>query len=232
MGNVNTVVGLLSERGVLPLLRSASRGEWSGAMRLRSGRSAAAVWLVKGQVVHALIKDGVLQEDGLPALEQIVNWHDGNYLLEPDALPPARSIRLEMPVVLQMVSQRSASQPVDDPEKTAVHEEAASELEGVLGRLRERVPGLESLSVSRGTLLAATTVRDEAERHWLSHQLETYLNENAECLEKLYVQQDNHTLLILRRGRMATVLSARNETAPEALFWAGEEVHRQMLLRG
>jgi len=215
-------MGRLDRRGLLPLLESAHHHEWSGVIRLRNGRMVGAVWMVKGQLVHAvMLQDGAQIEDA-SALESISTWREGTYFLDPSALPPARTIRLGMADVLSAL-RRSAE---GERRESAP---SARGLSDVLQTLRERVPGLESLSLSRGASLEATTAADAAEREWVNGQIRRYCDEDVSMPERLLVQDGDHVLLIVKKGPLAAVLSADGATAPEALFWAGEVAQKKML---
>ncbi len=181
-------------------------------------------WLIQGQLVHAVHQEGERRLEGPEALAAILAWREGAYWIESGALPPARTIRQPMEQIL-------AARPGDDPAERANADAFAAEpLASVLETLRERVPGLESLSVSKGRTLEATTTSDERERDWLDGQLRRYFAEDRLEPERLFVQQGDHALLILSRGSLAAVLSARAGTTPEALFWAGEEARKRMLM--
>src|SRR3989339_763242 len=86
----------------------------------------------------------------------------------------------------------------------------------VFDGLRERVPGLESLSLMRGTICEATTSHDANEMDWMDRQLKSFFAKDHEEPDTLFVQEGEHELLILKHGSLATVLSARTGTAPEA----------------
>jgi len=217
-------MGHLDRRGLLPPVESAYHHQWSGVIRLRNGRRVGAVWMVKGHVAHAVeLQDGA-QTEGASALEVISTWREGNYFLDANALPPARTIRLSMEDVLAAL-RRSAG---IEPRNTT---SSRGELGEVLQTLRERVPGLESLSLSRGAALEATTAADTAEREWVNGQIRRYCDDDVSTAGKLFVQDGDHALLIVKKGRLAAVLSARGATAPEALLWAGEEAQKKMLDR-
>ncbi|HEY3296258.1 MAG TPA: DUF4388 domain-containing protein [bacterium] len=223
MGKKETTLGNLDERGVLPVIRAIFHDEWGGVLRVRTAGRNCSLWFVKGQIAHALLTEGKQRVDGVAALEKVALWTKGTFMLDAGELPPARSIRLAMDDILSFL----------EHEAGAVTEAAAEpkldHLESVLESLRERVPGLESLSVMNGALVEATTALDLKERGWLSEQLRSYCGEDSVKPEKLFLQQGDHTLLILKRGQLATVLSARTGTAPEALFWAGEEARKRVM---
>jgi hypothetical protein len=217
-------MGTLEAQGVYPLLRSAFQQEWGGALRLRGPNGAGALWLVKGQVAHAALHAGEHRAEGPEALTAILAWREGTYFIENDALPPARTIRQPMDEILDIPP---AAEEVEGATRAVLTD---APLASLLETLRERVPGLESLSVTKGRTLEATTTCDEGERDWLDGQLRRYFAEDRLEPERLFVQQGNHTLLILSRGTQTAVLSAGAGTAPEALFWAGEEARKHMLM--
>ncbi|RPH95063.1 DUF4388 domain-containing protein [candidate division KSB1 bacterium] len=229
MGNKRAIMGNLDVQGALPLLQSVFTDQWSGVVRVRSGHRMGTMWLVKGSIVHAILLEGQRKSEGMNAFEQITAWREGVYLLEEGVLPPERTIRVDMPILLdQLLSSDETA--VQSPFPVLPNPENRNQLSVVFQTLRERVPGLESLSLTRGATVEATTVADVAERDWLHDQLQVYCHEASTVPEKLYLQQGEHTLLIIKQGTLATVLSACRGTAPEALFWAGEEARRRMLL--
>jgi hypothetical protein len=212
MGKERADMGRLDRRGLLPLLESAHHHD---------GRMVGAVWMVKGQLVHAvMLQDGAQIEDA-SALQSISTWREGTYFLDPNALPPARTIRLRMGDVLSAL-RRSAG---TEGRETVPLPQG---LRDVLQTLRERVPGLESLSLSRGANVEATTAAGAAEREWVNSQIRRYCDENASGPEKLFVQDGDHALLIVTKGALTAVLSADGATAPEALFWAGEVAQNEI----
>ncbi len=222
MGTTRAKMGRIHSQGILPLLKTLNTMEWGGVLRLRFGTQIGAVWWVKGQIVHAVHYEGKSQMDGIPALDAIILWKDGTFLLEADVLPPARSIRTAMEDILKrMESRRTMIKSGESPA------DSEWDLESLLDELRHRVPGLESVSICRGTVLEETTEYDETEKEWLAHQLQIYMADD-DTPETLYVQQQGHTLLIVKNGLIATVLSAQSATAPEALFWASQEAQRRL----
>ena len=224
MGKSQATLGNLDERGILPVVRTIYGDGWGGVLRVRTTGKSASLWFVKGQIAHAVIVEGRNRTEGLAALEEVALWRQGTYLLEDGELPPARTIRLAMDEIMASLEQMTGR--TEDATETA---RGTDELEHVLETLRERVPGLESLSVLHGTMVQATTAQDLKERGWLDEQLRSYCDDDAVKPEKLFLQHGDHSLLILKRGQLATVLSARTGTAPEALFWAGEEARKRVL---
>jgi hypothetical protein len=228
MGKERAYMGHLDRRGLLPLVESAYREAWDGVFRLRSGRKIGVVWMVKGHVVHAIQLENGEQDEGLPALENVAAWKTGTYYQDAGALPPARTIRLEMEDIIAML-RRAAGESETKQTRLDHAGETRTDLNNVLQTLRKRVPGLESLSLSRGTELETTTAADAAEREWIYESIQQYCSDNTAVPEKLFLQQDDHLLLIVKNGRFAAVLSARGHTTPEALFWAGEEARKTVL---
>jgi hypothetical protein len=225
MGNERAIMGHL-DHGLLPLIETAYRERWSGVIRLRNGRRMGAAWLVKGHAVHAVTVENGSQTEGVAALEAIAIWFGGTYFLEASALPPERTIRLDMEDVLENLRQVTEAGRKKQILAPPLNEET---LNSVLKTLRQRVPGLESLSLSQGATVEATTAADQAEREWVSDQLRQYYRDDARLPERLLMQHGDHALLIVQKGRFATVLSARGGTTPEALLWAGEEVQKRVL---
>jgi hypothetical protein len=80
----------------------------------------------------------------------------------------------------------------------------------------------------RGPVFEATTALNEDEISWMDRQLKSFFAKAQQVPDALYVQDAEHSLLILKRDGLSTVLSARIGTAPEALFWAGSEAQRQV----
>jgi hypothetical protein len=99
----------------------------------------------------------------------------------------------------------------------------------VFDGLRQRVPGLESLSLMRGPICEATTSHDATEMDWMDRQLRSFFAKDHQEPDTLFVEEGGHSLLVIKQGSVATVLSARTGTAPEALFWAGAEAQRRVL---
>ena len=91
------------------------------------------------------------------------------------------------------------------------------------------MPGLESLSVTQGHDAGSdhrAAMRESATGSTASSAAISSMT--AVDPEQLFLQQGDHALLILSRGPLAAVLSAHNGTAPEALFWAGEEARKRI----
>jgi hypothetical protein len=111
MGKERANMGRLDRRGLLPLLESEHRHEWSGVIRLRNERMVGAVWMVKGQLIHAILLQDGAQIEGASALESISSWREGTYYLDPNALPPACTIRLRMAGVLSALLRSAEKEP-------------------------------------------------------------------------------------------------------------------------
>jgi hypothetical protein len=212
---------------ILSVLETLYTDRWSGVLRIRSGAKIGAVWLIKGQVVHCLQIEGKQRRDGISALEDLLHWPQVAYILEADVLPPARSIRLPMAEIMSALLRRTQPESQRDEvlPRTAVPQ---VNLDEIYESLRLRVPGLEAISVMNGVELERTTLRDTANQNWLDRQLQMHLFNPSHDPEKLYLQDDDHALLIMKHGHLSAVLMARNGTAPEALFWAGEEARKRI----
>lgn len=228
MGKKRAIMGNIGGMGMLPVLTAMHQKNWTGVLRLRQSQRIGAIWLTNGSVVHALLLDGKARTEGPAAFRVMAAWSTGTFLRETGLLPPARSIRESMESLLALVRAHVTETEAPAP---AAYENAAAGLSSVLESLRARVPGLESISVTRGARVEATTVQNAAERTRLDHALQEHFIENRQEPETLYLQQGGHSILIVRSGGLAAVLAARTGTTPEALFWAGEEAQRQMQLK-
>jgi hypothetical protein len=227
MGEPRTIVGRLDERGILPILELALAERWTGELRLKQAKLSASLWIVTGEIVHALVR-GTTVLDGVGAFGAISVWQDGAYTLVSGALPPERSVRIPAEHLLMSLRQQAVNhrEPFGESQRSAVVGRA---LLHVFDGLRERVPGLESLSLMRGPIFEATTSQNAAEMDWMDRQLQSFFAKDHQEPDTLYVQEGGHALLVLKHGPLATVLSARIGTAPEALFWAGAEAQRRVL---
>lgn len=226
MGSSQTRLGSIDGQGVTFLIESLFRGGWSGALRLRHARQIGSVWMVGGEAVHAVWLEGKCRLEGIPALERLTRWSEGTYLLDEGALPPERSVREDTGELLTRF-RVAESAPYRRP---AGSEAAATDLalETLLSTLRERVPGLESLSISSGDALEATTERDAQTRERLNRHWRALRDESGEQTETLYIRQGDRTLLVVKTGSVAAILSAQPHTSPEALLWAGMEAGRKI----
>lgn len=226
MGILQTRMGSIANGGISAIVKKLHGDLWSGALRLRDGRQFGNIWMVGGEIVHAALKNGTKTMEGGAALERLASWQEGTYLLDDHALPPERSIREETGELLRgvFISATHVN------EETAVRERAASrmDLETLLSDLRVRVPGIESLSVSSGEALAATTEHDTKTREWLHRQWRVFREETGDQTETLLLRQGERILLVAKCGSMATILSAHPNTTPEALLWAGAEAGRKI----
>lgn len=226
MGRKRAILGTIGDQGVQPVLAELCGQKWTGVLRLRKESRIGAIWLVNGSIVHALLIAGKLRTEGPTALRAAATWNGASVMHEAGALPPARTIREPMDILL---SAMRAEAPAGTQPAAGAERIPDTELEDVLETLRARVPGLESLSVTRGAAMEATTTRDLAELQRLDATLQEHYGAEGYEPETMYVQQGGHSILILRSGSLAAILSARTGTAPEALFWAGGEARRRML---
>jgi hypothetical protein len=220
-------LGNISGQGVVPLLQTAYKKGWSGVVRARNDGHSGALWLVRGQLTHCVLVGSNSRTEGLAALEDMARWKDVTFLLDPSALPPARTIRLTMSDILASLSHIVAPPVVESAER-ARHPDSAINLDELFESLRMKVPGLEAISVTQGVSMKHTTLKADADKSWLDRQLQTHFFDHQLDPEQLYLQEGDHALLIVRRGPLAAVLMARNGTAPEALFWAGEEARKRI----
>jgi hypothetical protein len=171
---------------------------------------------------------GIASLTGPEALDAICGWYEAEYVLDSEPLPPERTIRVGTDRLLSDIraQARSHREQFAESQRSAV---VGRTLLQVFDGLRERVPGLESISLLRGQVREATTSRDASEMDWMDRQLKSFFAKDHEEPDTLFVQEGLHTLLILNREGVSTVLSARSGTAPEALFWAGAEAQRRVL---
>ena len=185
MGMIRDALCRVDIGGLLPLLLDLNQAAFNGAVRVRNGSVIAGIWLVKGQIVHAVCIEGQKQITGPEALETIGMWTSGSYFIERNVLPPERTVRADMPEILAAL--RIQLVPAATERLEELSEECGDEeLETVFDTLRVRVPGLESLSLSSGAMLKATTARDTGERDWLNRQLQTCCQEDLSQSEKLF----------------------------------------------
>ena len=226
MADSRIIVRKIDERGVLPLLELALNEEWTGAMRLQRKPLMGTLWIVKGQIAHAMLQ-GTASLEGPEAFEALAGWQEGECILESEVLPPERTIRVVTQRLLADLREHTRNQTAHfgDNNRTVI---VGRTLVQVFDGLRERVPGLESLTLMRGPVCEATTSHDAAEMDWMDRQLKSFFAKDHQEPDTLFVQEGEHSLLILKQGGMATVLSAKTGTAPEALFWAGAEAQRRV----
>ena len=226
MGMLRSRLGSIAESGAIGVVEALFRDGWSGALRLRRARQIGNVWMIGGDIVHALWMEGKNKVEGVRAFEKLMTWSEGTYLLDEGALPPERSVREDTGMLLQ----RMISSEARAIGETAARASAASriDLEALLSNLRERVPGIESLSVSSGDALAATTEHDTKTREWLHQQWKAFRDESGDQTETLLLRQGNRTLLVVKSGSLAAILSAQPHTTPEALLWAGADAGRRI----
>ena len=227
MAESRTIVGTLDERGVLPILELALAEHWTGELRLKRAKLSASLWIVSGEIVHALVH-GTAALAGSEAFDIVAMWRDGEYILQAGALPPDRSVRIPAEQLLASLREQAALQP-ERFRKSQRSTVVGKALLQVFDGLRERVPGLESLSLMRGPIFEATTSHNVDEMDWMDRHLKSFFAKDHHEPDTLYVQEGGHTLLVLKRGSVATILSARMGTAPEALFWAGTEAQKRVL---
>ena len=227
MEQSRTIVGRLDRRGILPIVELAHAELWTGELRLKHGDAGASVWMVNGEILHARLSGDMVRE-GLEAFDHVSSWFEGEYILQAGILPPDRSIRVSSLALLKTLRDQ-ISKPVNPQEISGRSTVVGRSLLQVLDGLRERVPGLESLSVMRGPVFEATTSHSADEMEWMDHQLQAFFASDQQKPDALYIREGGHTLLILNHGVLSTVLSARNGTTPEALFWAGAEAQRRVL---
>jgi hypothetical protein len=226
MGKDRASLGNLEGQGIVSLLRTAYKKSWSGVVRARSEGRSGALWLVRGQLTDCVMIEGSNRFEGLAALEDMAWWENITFMLDPDALPPARSIRLAMSDILDSLDRIHRHATSGVPETAAAT--PGLNLDELFESLRERVPGLEAIGVTQGSALKDTTMGKDADKSWLDRQLQAHFFDRSPDPEQLYLQDGDHTLLIVRQGPLAAVLMARSGTAPEALFWAGQEARKRM----
>jgi hypothetical protein len=221
-------MGQLTAQGILPLLRTAHTRQWEGALRLRKGAETGTIWFVKGQIVHGLWLSKLRTVDGPLALDTLATWTEGEFLLDNEVLPPDRTIRMEMEELLGRLELCSAGK----QESTTVKDTGDGShvnLTSLFDHLRERVPGLESLSLLNGQTFEATTASGNDQRRWLDRMLQGHVRNFEVQTTRLFIEEHDGALLVIRKGLRAVVLAARLGTSPEALFWAGDELQRQVI---
>ncbi|MDD5087243.1 MAG: DUF4388 domain-containing protein [bacterium] len=226
MGVMKSRMGTLGAGGVIRIVEPLCREGWSGALRLRHARRTGSIWMVGGEIVHALWIEGGRKAEGRRAFERLMTWSEGTYLLDDEALPPERSVREDMATLLRDKLSEAAAERGEAI--TQAPAERPMDLEALLTHLRDRVPGIESVSVSSGDDLAASTEHDATRREWLHRQWQAFRDETDDQTETLLLRQGNRTVLVVRHGSLAAILSAQPQTTPEALLWAGAEAGRQI----
>ena len=227
MGRDQARIGSLQEYGVISLLEDAYRDTWSGALRFTTATSSGTIWIVRGQAVHA---NCVTPQDvyaGMSAFELLVSWASGSYHVDKDVLPPGRTIRLPMSDMILAAKQsarRSSGKTTQLHTPKALHRH----LGAIMMELRKRVPGLESLSLMNENRIEESTAEQREEREWISNQIKLFSGKLQKRPEALFLKMQGRALLMIGDERESTVLSASEDTAPEAMFWAGNEAIRKI----
>jgi hypothetical protein len=223
-------IGSLQEHGVISLLEDAYRDTWSGAFRLTTATSSGTIWIVRGQAVHANCVTSQDLYEGMGAFELLVGWMTGSYHIDNDILPPGRTIRLPMSDLILAAKQsarRALIQNAQAYTPTAVH----LRLHTIMTELRQRVPGLESLSLINENRLQESTSEQSEEREWIGNQVKLFSERLQLQPETLFLKMQGRALLMIGDANESTVLSAAEDTAPEAMFWAGKEAVRKIRSR-
>lgn len=218
------VMGTLTEQNLRTLLESAQNGEWSGALRIKRISDSGIVWLVRGEIAHAET-DGDETIEGMQALENMIAWSEGSYLLDSDLLPPSRSIRLPM---MDIISGLDQSKPARKLAEMYVPQTLTVRLEQVLKQIREQMPELKSLTFVKDNIFEATTMSQDPELDWVDRQLKSLKFDAESNRETMYIEREGKSLFILRQGKRATVLSAEGRLEPQSLMWAAEEAVRSI----
>jgi hypothetical protein len=218
MGKKRAIMGKLTARGLCALLRAAYKESWDGALRLRCEEESGTIWFVKGQIVHCLYQHRLSKTEGISAFSALLRWTDGEFLLDNGVLPPDRTIRVDTLVLLSRADESLAT-PLPE----------ADNLSRVFNDLKAQVPGLEFLTLMNGDTLEATTACQDSDREWVNRQLQAHFSGERNSPVKLFFESEDRSLLVIRRGLHATVLAAKSSTSPAEMFWAGEEVERQVV---
>jgi hypothetical protein len=227
MGTDRANIGSLQDHGVISLLEDAYRDTLSGALRLTTATSSGTIWIVRGQAVHANCVTSQDVYEGMSALELLVGWTAGSFHVDNEVLPPGRTIRLPMSDLILAAKQsarRALIQNAAAYAPTAVHRR----LDLIMQELRKRVPGLESLSLINENGLEESTAERSEEREWIGNQVRLFSEKLQLQPETLFLKMQGRALLMIGDANESTVLSASEDTAPEALLWAGKEALRKM----
>jgi hypothetical protein len=227
MGTDRANIGSLQEHGVIPLLEDAYRDSWNGALRLTTATSSGTIWIVRGQAAHANCVTPQDVYEGMRAFELLVGWTAGSFHIDRDILPPGRTIRLPMSDLILAAKQsarRALIQNTQAYTPTAVHHR----LDTIMQELRKRVPGLESLSLVNENRLEESTAEQREEREWIDTQVRLISERLQLRPETLFLKMQGRALLMIGDATESTVLSASEDTAPEAMFWAGKEAVRKI----
>jgi hypothetical protein len=226
MVRARTVAGTLDHRGLLPILELASSESWSGQIRVSRPQESAGIWMVNGEIVHAILR-GRDSVDGFHSLTMSSRWRQGEYVLHADSLPPDRTIRIPTTQLLSVI-RKTISDSENIVEVATATPVVGRVLLEVLNGLKAKVPGLESVSLTRGANVEATTFRNRDEMKWMERRLRAFFAGDDIKADALYVQEGIHSLLILKGDSVSTIVSARPGTPREELFWAGSEIQRQV----
>lgn len=227
MGTDRAKIGSLQDNGVITLLEDSYRNSLSGALRFTTSTSAGTIWLVRGQAVHANCVTPEDVYDGMRAFELLVTWLQGSFHIDEDVLPPGRTIRLPMADLILAAKQSARRTLISDMQAYAPRT-LNQRLDSIIEALRKRVPGIESISVISKDHLEASTTEEEGEREWIGKQVQLFTERNQERPETLYLKVHGRALLMIGDEQESTVLSASEDTAPEAMFWAGQEAQRRI----
>ena len=230
MGADRAKIGSLQERGVITLLEDTYRESLSGALRLTTSTSSGTIWQVRGQAVHAKCETPDGLHEGMSAFEQLVTWQQGSYYIDEDELPPGRTIRLPMADLI-LAAKQSARRSLISEMQAYAPRTVTRRLDSIMETLRERVPGLESITVLTEDAVEESTTEEASEREWIGSQIRQHLNRDEMRPETMYLKLKGRALLMIGDDKESTVLSATEDTAPEAMFWAGQEAWRRIRLQ-
>jgi hypothetical protein len=230
MGTDRATIGSLQECGVITLLEDAYRSSLSGALRLTTATSSGTIWLVRGQAVHANCVTPEEVSEGMSAFEKLVTWLKGSYHIDEDVLPPGRAIRLPMSDLI-LAAKQSARRILITKTQAYVPKPMKDRLEMVMEQLRKRVPGIESISLLSRDQVEASTAEEESEREWIGNLIKQHAVQQQARPETLYLKLQGRALLMIGDEKESTILSATDDTTPEAMFWAVKEAQKRIRLQ-
>ncbi|MBU0691173.1 DUF4388 domain-containing protein [bacterium] len=215
---------------MIALLEDSYRNSLSGALRFTTSTSTGTIWLVRGQAVHANCVTPEEVYEGMRAFELLVTWLHGSYHIDEDVLPPGRTIRLPMADLILAAKQSIRRALISDMQAYAPRT-INQRLDSIIEVLRKRVPGIESISVINRDQLEASTSEEKSEREWIGKQIRQFTEQSQSRPETLYLKVQGRALLMIGDEQESTVLSATEDTTPEAMFWAGQEALRRIRLQ-
>lgn len=201
------IEGSLKDMSLVDIVQLNCRSKAEARVVLRHGERTGAIYFAGGQVVHAECGP----DRGGEAFYRLMQWRDGDFVIERDVSSPQQSIEIPWTGLLMQTLQR-----IDEERGVSVTSPQDAGDREMLEELADRVDGFVAGVVTdvKGTALASLVRDDSLDAEGMMASLTRMVQQVDETLDVMGAGQFEETITITSRYRFITRPAEQEPSEP------------------